>query len=150
MLPPRMCKPCKCLRKQEDGCTRQFSPVVRIAAALLVAYVKASSTQDAVPVGNVVPIDTMSKKEAYFPTVSSTSLLPKVLRVLISLPGVVDFRGTYLQFCCCSSLVWNFPLRKEMKLGPFSCGWATAPGHLKLYRLSFRFNSHSWLLTRQL
>lgn len=145
-----MCKPCKCLRKQEDGCTQQFSPVVVIAAALLVAYVKASSTYDVVPVGNMVSTDAMSKRKLIFHYVSRASLLPKFLCVRISLPGVVHFKSTYQQFCCCSSLVWIFPLRNQMKLGPFSCGWAVAPGHLQLHRLPFGFNNHSWLLAGQL
>lgn len=37
-----------------------------------------------------------------------------------------------------------------MKLVPFSCGWAMAPGHLQLHRLPFEFNHHSWLLAGQL
>lgn len=62
----------------------------------------------------------------------------------------MHFKSTYMQFGCCSSLIWNFPLKIKIKLVPFSCGWVTAPGHSQLHRLPFQSNNHSWLLAGQL
>lgn len=130
---PKMCKPCKCLRKQEYGCT--LSPVVSHFLLWLPKQQQHFWQLILKPHPHMMQSQwetwcqqTQCQKESSFSYyVSRASLLPKFLCVLISLLGVVNFKGTYLQFCCCSSLVWNFPLRNQIKLVPFSCGWAVPP-----------------------
>jgi len=78
VLPPKMCKQCKCLGKQEDGCTRPFSPVAVMSAALFVANVKTSSTYDTVPAWNRVSTNTMSKNSSFCHYVSMGLSLDQV------------------------------------------------------------------------